>query len=279
MVKNYALTKVHFGVYLASMVVSHIHMQNRRASLAFIPFGWGLFGLTTIGHDCLHYSFDKSRWVNELVAFLCLDCCVMSTKMWRTLHNEIHHKELKGARDEMCLVGDNFVGEMKFFITANSSKTAFCVSRLPFFFFLVSQYHFASIIGIAVVYIWCALYLTYITHCRPTIDVDSPVSAKEIELSSIEYKLNHSWDVFPQSYFVNLLTGGINVHATHHVYPRATRSESMSLCNKLQLEYPHLYRRIDCVNDLIELFLFRHERIHKTKETRTTAGSGVVGSG
>jgi fatty acid desaturase len=80
-------------------------------------------------------------------------------------------------------------------------------------------------------------YFTYITHCY---------SKKSYhKRASKEYQLDNTWDIFPKSHFFNLISGSINVHATHHVYPYFTRSELMTNCYILQEKYANNYRRID----------------------------------
>ena len=236
---KYALTQVHFVVYLATMLLSHVYL-TRGVHACAISMGWALFGLSSIGHDCLHYSFHPSKRVNTIVAFLCLDCLAISSTTWHRIHNQIHHTELKGPRDVMHLHGAGMASELVHVVTglaraSNDASIRTYAYRMPFLLML-SQYHALSIVAIWVMWFGCIGYLTYITH-----SYSSPSDNRD--RNAVAYKLLNSWDVLPRSYMANLLSGGINTHATHHVFQHLTRYECMQQCDRLRV-YPE-YRRIE----------------------------------
>jgi fatty acid desaturase len=236
---KYLLTQVHFVAYIVTMLLSHVYLTRGMNAWA-IPMGWALFGLSSIGHDCLHYSFHPSKRVNTIVACLCLDCLALSSTTWHRIHNQIHHTELKGPRDIMHLHGASMAAELAHVLTglaraSNDASIRTYAYRVPFWAMLL-QYQALSIVAIWGVWFGCIGYLTYITH-----SYSSP--SEHCDRNAVAYKLLNSWDVLPTSHLANLLSGGINIHATHHVFPHLTRYECMLQCDRLRV-YPE-YRRIE----------------------------------
>lgn len=254
---KYLLTQIHFAIYLSTLFVSHFYLQQG-VYLCILSFGWGFYGLTTIGHDCVHYSFHANKKVNEIFSFLCLDCLVITTSKWRYTHNELHHKNLKGEGDIMFLQGNYMLEEIVRLILGYAKhkeerSLLKYLYRIPFFVMLF-QHNLFSIIGIYIVYFWCIGFFGYITHSNSTLCENS-------DRNSIEYKLNNSLDIYPKSHLVNLISGGTNGHGTHHIYPYITRYESMTYCDKLQ-KYKE-YRRIDTLFELFLLYKNRNKPYEK----------------
>src|SRR5262245_10892490 len=57
-----------------------------------------------LGHECLHGSVVRQRWLQDLLGYLGLGPLVMSPTLWRVWHNIIHH----GKTNNPMLDTDHF---------------------------------------------------------------------------------------------------------------------------------------------------------------------------
>ena len=93
------------------------------------------------------------------------------------------------------------------------------------------------------------MYFTYIAHTSS--------SKGKFPMGSIQYNLDNTWDIYPESWLVCLLFGGLNVHATHHCFPTCGRSEFTEKSRYLAKKYPDHYRSITNLGDLYQLYANR----------------------
>jgi fatty acid desaturase len=249
---RYTLTHIHFFIYLATFCLSSYTFFTYEACklLSSIMIGWSAFALGTLGHDAHHNSLSNNIKLNKAIAYMFMDMMLFSSKDWIYLHNDVHHKYLMDERDIMFLSGESFVSEFlhvlqSHIMLARKDKNIMKrhLPKLPFYYFLFSLRLYS--VTVFITYMLCLSYLTYITHSYRRQSSYKPTSR--------EFHLDNTWDIYPKSHFVSMLTGGINAHATHHIYPHATRSEQFQLCDKIQAKFPG-YRRIDTFVGLVNLF-------------------------
>lgn len=227
--------------------------------LVAILLGWSLYGIVTIGHDAVHHSYSPCKPLNRLVSFIVLDM-VVSPSRWTLEHNHNHHHYLKSSKDTMNITKSKYLLiELKNLISSmrKVGKETFMdeVYRFPF---LISMLHLPLVL-LPVIYITillCLGYLTYITHSLSTTRRVPP------KPRSREYILDNTWDVFPDSHFWNFIFGSINVHASHHCYPMATRWELIThRSHLLARKYPNRYRVIKTWRQLLYLYRHRHDTV------------------
>ncbi len=60
----------------------------------------------------MHRAFAPWQWINELVAFLTLDCVLFGRASWLHGHHVIHHAQPHSKEDEMYLRGDSLAEDM-----------------------------------------------------------------------------------------------------------------------------------------------------------------------
>ena len=252
---RYALTYAHLGCYVTTFyIASCLFFQYELYRLATsVVIGWSLYGIGTIGHDALHNSFSSNKTINKIAGFICLDMFIISSNDWSYLHNDIHHKYLHDERYIMGLNGKTFLLEFATVVyrhkVYDKQEKRWYVREFPKLPFLWYMYKLGVYsVVVFMVYMFCLSYFTYITH--------SYRKRSSHKSTSKQFHLDNTWDVYPKSHINSLISGGINAHATHHIYPNATRSEQMVLCDKIRDKYPE-YRRIDTLDGLFSLFWYR----------------------
>jgi len=228
----------HLSIYMMTSMTSYYVSLNYHSILSSILLGWGIYGITSIGHDLLHSPTKKNR----CLAFICMDMLLLNSDEWIQVHNKDHHGGLKGVNDIMQLKGHNLVTEWYNLLeVSKNGSIIFHVWRIPFYI-LLYQLQWYQIMTIYGAIFFCMAYFTYITH---SCSVPSKYS-----VGSIQHNLDHTWDIFPESWFFSLLFGGINAHATHHCFPTCNRSEHKKKSRYLAQRYPEHYR---CINNLTQL--------------------------
>ena len=236
----------HFVIYNITSIISYYYSFKEESIISTILFGWGIFGILSIGHDLLHRP--NKKW-NRKLAFYCLDMILFNSDEWIRLHNKAHHGNLKGDNDIMQLTGNNIIDEWTTLIKTHVLRTRGKISnhiyRIPFYKML---YHlrFYQVMIVYFMIFFCLAYFTYATH-------SCPVKSNHSK-GSIEHNLNNTWDIYPESWLCSLIFGGINAHATHHCYPMSGRGENRNKCKILAKKYPEYYRSINSLNDLYKLY-------------------------
>ena len=232
-----SVSKSHLCVYITTFCMSYLYSLHYNSIIAPIiapcMIGWSMYGITTIGHDLLHVPTKY----NKRLAFFCMDMFLFTSDAWIQIHNKNHHGGLKGDKDIMRLQGHNLLTEWYHLTEISNISTNMTqhIYRIPLYYLLyqLKLYQILCIYGSS---LFCLAYFTYITHS------DSVSSL--YPRGSVQYNLDNTWDIFPDSWFVCLLCGGINIHATHHCYPTLSRGLLMNQSHYISKKYPHNYRSI-----------------------------------
>lgn len=242
-------------------------VSESRAVVVFfwaIPFGWSWFALLMVGHDAAHRTFSPWKSVDRVVAFLTLDCLLVSERCWRYEHQLMHHAHPRGHADTMHLRGNSLAAEiwnllrtvvgymhMDLIHLATRPSIRDVIGTLIRYALLVSMLPFALFPALLFLII-SGNYLGLLSHAVPV---------EKSHEDALVRQLRTTWDFFPQSSFLaGLITGGLNAHATHHVAPHLPRGAHASGARVLKEVAQSEYRSIDSFADLLRLFRSRHGR-------------------
>ena len=244
-------TTSHLCIYMSTLITSYYvsYSYDYILSLILSPiiFGWSLYGITTIGHDLLHVPTKQNR----RLSFICMDMTLFNSDEWIQIHNKDHHGDLNGENDIMKLKGTNLLTEWYHLLEISKQPTLIHhVYRIPFYIVLF-QLRWYQIISIYMTVFFCIAYFTYITHSNPV--------PSKYAVGTIQHNLDHIWDIFPESWFITLLFGGINAHATHHCFPTCNRSEFIKKSRYLSHKYSN-YRVIHTYKQLYTLYSTRFKQ-------------------
>ncbi len=66
--------------------------------LAWLVVAAGMVGLFIIGHDCGHFAFSRTRWVNVVVGHFCMSPILTGFRAWQLSH--AHHHARTGLRGD-----------------------------------------------------------------------------------------------------------------------------------------------------------------------------------
>ena len=224
-----------------------------------IVFAWSIYGLGSIGHDALHNAFTKNKFIDRIIGFIFIDILMFGTlnsHEWNKHHNIIHHTKPNSIEDSMKIIGNIFVDYKNMLCGNNYYKKSWSnyINALPLCYLLL-RIDVVNTIIIIFFIVFFLMYFTYITHCKKVIKYFRKQSINIEETSFVNNQLLNTLDIYPDSWFMSLLFGGINAHAIHHVYPSLTRHEILynkSYYNKIKTN--KYYIKIDNVYDLLILF-------------------------
>jgi fatty acid desaturase len=256
--------------------------ETRPERIVFLAilFAWSWFALLMVGHDAMHRAFAPWRWVNQVVAFLTLDCLLFSRATWFRGHHLIHHAAPHSAEDEMYLRARSFAGDMWNLLRMVLRYLASDAVRL----FMRPKWHEWLGMAVRIGLFWALApyalvpavffllvfgnYLGLLSHSLP---VDRPTD------DAVLRQLRTTWDLFPDSFVASLVTGGLNAHVTHHVYPTLPRGAQPWGARVLREEAGGEYRSVQSIAGLWTLFRFRH---CKTSEIASieAIGNGEIAS-
>jgi fatty acid desaturase len=244
----------HFLIYLLSHFASIYLIVFHKYNIMLILYSWSIFGLASIGHDALHNAFSKNKFIDNIIGKLTLNMFLVTDDRWIHIHNKLHHVHVNDRVDVMHLKGETFFEEIynlyysSLFSGYNSFTITNCLLKIPFIITLYFMPYY-SIIVITVLFSIFAAYLTYITHSFP-IKVKNINGVTSIDKFTNKQLIN-SFDILPDSYLLSLICGGLNAHASHHVYPQATRTELLTIYKKI--ENHKYYRKYSCL-DVIKMY-------------------------
>ena len=225
--------------------------------LVSIIFGWSLYSISGIGHDAVHGSFSPSKKVNRIVSFLMMDMGPTgSAKNWKHYHNKIHHQSLHSPEDRMRLYSTYVIKEWWILIRDTWMLGEPGIFKIPLAY-LILQIPYYLIPFVYLSFFFSVGYLAYLPHSLPTIYRDQP------KMNTRLHHFDYSWDIFPDSHLLNFLTGSLNIHASHHCYPQATRSSLMTYAKSLEARYPDRYRSIKTWKEFKYFWSHRHETTNK----------------
>ena len=252
------------GIQMAAFFGSLWLLQGETHPVAVLGyslvFGWAWFCLLMVGHDAMHQSFFPSRRLNQFIAFLTLDCLLFSRASWIYGHNVVHHGRPYSAEDGMYLRGDSIASDLWNLLKMVLTYIAWDVTRLverptwhEWLGMLVRLMLFWVLLPIALLpailfLLLCGNYLGLLSHALPV---------GRTTQDPVLRQLRTTWDLYPESFFASLLTGGLNAHATHHVYPSLPRGAQPRGSRILREEAGSEHRSVDTLAGIWTLFRLR----------------------
>lgn len=187
--------------------------------LTSVVLGWSLYAMVTIGHDCMHQTFSPYANFNKMLSFICLNGIVMPNHIWMKEH-QFHHANPGHPDDHMILDGRNFFHYIKeLLLSKHDTQLVEELSKVPLLVALLClPLYCVPVIWLTTLTSFA--YLSLVTHIVDpnirTLDHTHPKVPEEIAVN-----------IFPRSHLFTFLAGGLNIHATHHMNPRWTRSQLM----------------------------------------------------
>ena len=264
-------------VFAASVALLQSETRPLLVLALSMTCGWAWFCLLMVGHDAMHNAFAPSRSVNRLVAFLALDCLLFSRVTWLHAHHVVHHARPFSSEDGMFLRHRSVAGDMLHllalmfrYLGADALRLVtkprwdewlgMCV-RLTLFWILLPL----ALLPALLFLLLFGNYLGLLPHALPVV---------ARTLDPVVRQLRTSWDLFPGSFLACLVTGGLNAHATHHVFPALPRGAQWMGSRILREEAGEEYR---CVTSLADLWTLFQMRTHGTMVAGSVAAI-VAGS-
>lgn len=224
-------------------------------------FGWSWFALLMVGHDAMHRAFAPWQWVNDVVAFVTLDCVLFSRASWFQGHHAIHHARPHSKEDEMYLRGDSLAEDMwnllRMVLGYLRSDLARLVQRPvwhEWLGMLVRIALFATLLPLAL--LPAIVFLLFFGNYLGLLSHSLPVDRRSDD--QVVRQLRSTWDLYPESFLASLLAGGLNAHATHHVFPALPRGAQRWGAQVLREEAGREYRSVQSLGGLWTLFRLRH---------------------
>lgn len=255
---------VQASLQLVVFAVSLVLLQSETRPLQILALsmtcGWAWFCLLMVGHDAMHNAFAPNRSLNRLIAFLSLDCLLFSRATWVHAHHVVHHARPFSSEDGMFLRARSVAGDMFHllvlmfrYLGADFARLVreprwdewlgMCV-RLTLFWILAPLALLPSVLFL----LFFGNYLGLLPHALPVAGRSGDPVVRQ---------LRTSWDLFPGSFLACLATGGLNAHATHHVYPALPRGAQLMGSRILREEAGAEYRCVTSFADLWALFQMR----------------------
>lgn len=270
---------IQFAVFAISLWLLEGETRALPLLLLSMALGWSWFCLLMVGHDAMHQAFFAQRWPNGVVAFLTLDCLLFSRSSWTYGHNVVHHGRPYSREDRMYLRGGSVAGDMWNLLVMVLLYISWDVARL----FQRPTWHEWVGMAVRVTWLWsllplallpailflllCGNYLGLLSHAIPV---------RRRETDPVLRQLRTTWDLFPGSFVAALVMGGLNAHATHHVYPSLPRGAQPLGARILTEEAGAQYRRVDTLAGLWTLFRLRRHCTLEVASIEVIAGSRAL---
>lgn len=274
-VSGWVQAAITLAAYLGSLWLLWGETRPALVLLESAMFGWSWFALLMVGHDAMHRAFAPWQWVNDVVAFVTLDCVLFSRASWFQGHHAIHHARSHSKEDEMYLRGDSLAEDMWNLLRMVLGYLRSDFSRLirrPVWhewlgmtarvalFWALLPLALLPAIGFLLLF---GNYLGLLSHSLP---VDRRSDDQVVR------QLRSTWDLFPASFVASLLTGGLNAHATHHVFPALPRGAQSWGAQVLREEAGAEYCAVHSLAGIWTLFRLRH---FSTSEIATIEAIGA----
>ncbi len=249
------------AVFLGSLWLLRGETRPALVLLESAVFGWSWFALLMVGHDAMHRAFAPWQWVNELVAFLTLDCVLFGRASWLQGHHVIHHARPHSKEDEMYLRGDSLAEDMWNLLRMVLGYLRSDVSRL----IQRPLWHEWLGMGVRIGLFWALLplallpaivFLLFFGNYLGLLSHSLPVDRRSAD--QVVRQLRSTWDLYPESFVASFLTGGLNAHATHHVFPSLPRGAQKWGAQVLREEAGREYRCVQSLAGIWTLFRLRH---------------------
>jgi fatty acid desaturase len=252
---------VTLAVFLGSLWLLRGETRPGLVLLESAVFGWSWFALLMVGHDAMHRAFAPWQWVNEFVAFVTLDCVLFSRGSWFQGHHVIHHARPHSKEDEMYLRGDSLAEDMwnllRMVLGYLRSDFSRLVERPVWHEWLGMAIRiglFWALLPLAL--LPAILFLLFFGNYLGLLSHSLPVDRRSDD--QVVRQLRSTWDLYPESFLASLLTGGLNAHATHHVFPALPRGAQRWGAQVLREEAGREYRSVQSLAGIWTLFRLRH---------------------
>jgi fatty acid desaturase len=260
-VSGWIQAAITLAVFLGSLWLLRGETRPALVLLESAVFGWSWFALLMVGHDAMHRAFAPWQWVNDLVAFVTLDCVLFSRASWFQGHHAIHHARPHSKEDEMYLRGDSLAEDMwnllRMVLGYLRSDIARLVQRPVWHEWLgmvVRIALFAALLPLAL--LPAIVFLLFFGNYLGLLSHSLPVDRRSDD--QVVRQLRSTWDLYPESFLASLLAGGLNAHATHHVFPALPRGAQSWGAQVLREEAGREYRSVQSLGGLWTLFRLRH---------------------
>lgn len=270
---------IQLAVFAGSLWLLQAETRALPLLLLSAAFGWSWFCLLMVGHDAMHHAFVPQRWLNRVVAFLTLDCLLFSRTSWAYGHNVVHHGRPYSREDRMYLRGHSIAADLWNLLHMVLLYIWWDVDRL----FRRPTWQEWLGMAIRVALLWSLLpvallpsilflllfgsYLGLLSHAIPV---------KRDEADPVLRQLRTTWDLFPGSFCASLVTGGLNAHATHHVYPFLPRGAQPLAARILSEEAGAEHRRVETLGGLWTLFRLRRYHTLEVASIEAIAGARAL---
>lgn len=257
----YFLGFQHLAAYVACAVVSWCCLVDGGSLFWCIPLGWAWYCIWMIGHESYHNTMAPSKLMNEWIGYLTMDMLVSSRSTWKYSHHMIHHRKPLSPQDRQRLFGPCVFTEtlniiftvLQYwyydFVSLFRAPTVWKAAAIVTKYHLMLRLPLNALIGFVFSLGVNCNYCALLAHAAA---VNKPSS------DSTVHQLRTSLDIFPTSVFCTFLTGALNAHSTHHVFPALPRSLQPSAAVKLARFYPDEYRVVDDFITLGALWTLRH---------------------
>ncbi|MEO8039802.1 MAG: fatty acid desaturase [Betaproteobacteria bacterium] len=252
---------IQLTVFLGSLWLLQGETRAAWVVLYACAFGWSWFTLLMVGHDAMHRAFAPWQWVNETVAFFTLDCLLFSRAAWFQGHHVIHHARPHSEEDMMYLRGNSVPVDMWNLLRMVLDYLAADFIRLVRRPVWHEWLGMAIRIGVFVALMPFALvpavlFLLFFGNYLGLLSHSLPVNGRSED--PVIRQLRTTWDLFPDSFLASLVTGGLNAHVTHHVYPTLPRGAQKWGSRVLREEVGGEYRCIQSLAGIRTLFRLRY---------------------
>jgi fatty acid desaturase len=271
---------IQVAVFSGSLWLLQGETRPVAVMLLSMVFGWAWFCLLMVGHDAMHGAFFPWRWANQVVAFLTLDCLLFSRASWLYGHHVIHHARPFSKEDRMYLQGNSVADDVWNLLVMVLSYLAADVTRLV----QRPTWHEWLGMGVRVALLWsltplallpAILFLLLFGNYLGLLSHALPVGHRTTD--PVLRQLRTTWDLYPGSFIASLVTGGLNAHATHHVYPALPRGAQPLGTRVLREEAGAEYRCVDTLAGLWTLFRLRRYRTFEVATIEAIAAGSVPG--
>jgi fatty acid desaturase len=269
---------IQLAVFAGALAVLQSETEAVPVLLLSIAFGWAWFCLLMLGHDASHNAFVPWRPINQVIAFLALDCLLFGRASWLQGHHVIHHSRPFSKEDRMYLSANSVAGDLWNLLGMVLRYVAWDVKRL----FQRPTWHEWLGMTVRLILLWlltplalipAILFLLLFGNYLGLLAHSLPVSRRTAD--PVLRQLRTAWDLYPGSFIASLLTGGLNAHATHHVYPSLPRG-AQPLATRILLEEAGTeYRRVHTLAGLWTLFRLRQYRTHEVASIEAIAANDL----
>jgi fatty acid desaturase len=249
--------------YLVSwtmLITGYVRLNDSWSGLAWsMPLAAGIYGVWMMGHDAAHGSifFGKRPALDKLIALICLDGLVMTTEDWETVHHKEHHAYPGSDVDGQRLTGKSFFVEwlhgfwllltyisMGLVGLAKGTNRQALLVAVPLqiwrLYFLASLGPFGfPATTFVLVSIVCTVAL--LTH------------SNQLQVPSNGWRqrqLQQTCDFLPGNWLAECLSGGVNMHGVHHVFPGLPRALHGWASQQLRVLEPVHYRGYATLTDM-----------------------------